>query len=362
MVDAGIRVLCLPKYDRKAASCRYRILQFLPFLERQGIECEVHPLFGGEYLDRKFATGKISPSEVGASLARRLKLIWSAENFDAVFMQYELFPYFPGTLLEKMLLRRKLPYIYDYDDAIFHQYDQHPNPAVRFSLKHKIAKVINAAAHVIAGNEYLARFAARVNERVSVLPTVIDLEKYPRQKEKGMAENRLTVGWLGSPSTSAYLKDIAAVLTQFCKETGAVVRLVGAGNIDLEGMHVERRDWSEATEVEEMNTFDIGIMPLTDDPWARGKSGFKLIQYMACGIPVVASPVGANREIVEDGVNGFHAITAEEWMSALKALHGNAELRETMGRAGRRKVEERYCLAVVAPKLEAVIRAVSSGR
>jgi glycosyltransferase involved in cell wall biosynthesis len=190
---------------------------------------------------------------------------------------------------------------------------------------------------------------------VEVIPTVIDLANYPL-KDSGSASKVFTIGWIGSPSTARYLKAIAPALAELCKGGRARVCLVGSGPIDLKDVPVEVIAWDEKTEVDEIRRFDVGIMPLPDEPWARGKCGFKLIQYMACGLPVVASPVGVNSEIVDDGVNGYLASTTDEWVSALEALMADAELRRQMGAAGRKRVEEKYCLAVTAPKFVELLK------
>jgi glycosyltransferase involved in cell wall biosynthesis len=159
----------------------------------------------------------------------------------------------------------------------------------------------------------------------------------------------------GSSSTARYLRDIAPALARVCRDGRARVRLVGSGSVDLPGVPVEGVGWREETEVDEIRGFDVGIMPLPDAPWARGKCGFKLIQSMACGLPVVASPVGVNAEIVEDGGNGFLATTQDAWKAALMRLAGDEALRRRMGQAGRQKVEARYCLQVTAERLVAVV-------
>jgi glycosyltransferase involved in cell wall biosynthesis len=144
-------------------------------------------------------------------------------------------------------------------------------------------------------------------------------------------------------------------LAEFCKNRRARVCLIGSGPINLPGVPVELIDWREDTEIEDIRRFDVGIMPLPDEPWARGKCGFKLIQYMACGLPVVASPVGVNSEIVQDNVSGFLATSTSEWVDALNVLLDSVETRRKMGAAGRQRVQEKYCLTVTAPKLVEVL-------
>ena len=165
----------------------------------------------------------------------------------------------------------------------------------------------------------------------------------------------------GSSSTARYLRDIAPALARVCRDGRARVRLVGSGSVDLPGVPVEGVGWREEAEVDEIRSFDVGIMPLPDAPWARGKCGFKLIQSMACGLPVVASPVGVNGEIVADGADGFLARDAGEWVAALARLKGDAALGGRLGKAGRRKVEARYCLQVTGARVVAVVRGAMGG-
>jgi glycosyltransferase involved in cell wall biosynthesis len=276
-----------------------------------------------------------------------------------VVVEYELLPFFPA-LFERWLAWRGCRLVVDYDDALFHQYDQHANPWVRRLLGGKIATVMRLANTVVVGNAYLASYARQVGaKRVEMIPTVINLARYPATPPVSDPPV-FTIGWIGSPSTARYLRDIAPALAEVCKGGRARVRLIGSGPIDLPGVPVEVLPWREDTEVDEMRRFDVGIMPLLDEPWARGKCGFKLIQYMACGLPVVASPVGVNAEIVEDGVNGSLATTTANWVQSLKALRADVEMRKRMGVAGRRRVEERYCLGVAAPKLVALLQSIAN--
>jgi glycosyltransferase involved in cell wall biosynthesis len=347
-----MKVLMLTKYGPKAASCRYRFLQYLPYLEREGIHCTIAPLFDDCYLEHKFRTGSADVLHVGRALIRRTRDLLSAANYDAVLLHYEAFPYLPSTF-EAFLRWRGIPYLCDYDDAIFHNYDHHTNLLVRLLLGKKIPRVMSGASQVLAGSEYLEDFARRHNRSVHRLPTVVDTDLYTTAD---CAErNGFTVGWIGSPSTAEYLAEVADPLRLFCKSSGARVALVGSGPIDLPDVPLDIKSWSEDSEIEDIRRFDVGIMPLPDSPWARGKCAFKLIQYMACGLPVVASPVGMNKEVVEHGVNGFLAQTSGEWIDALTSLHLDAELRSRFGAAGRLKVVQRYSLQVTAPRLAACL-------
>lgn len=315
----------------------------------------VSPLFDDAYLAYKYAFGRASTVAVLRAFVQRLWAVIRLPRAAVVVVEYELLPWFP-TLLERWLAWRECRIMVDYDDALFHQYDAHPNPWVRRLLGGKIAAVMRLAHTVVAGNAYLADYARRSGaSRVAVIPTVIDLANYPL-KHSDSACKAFTIGWIGSPSTARYLKMIAPALAELCKGSRARVCLVGSGPIVLKDVPVEVIAWGEKTEVDEIRRFDVGIMPLPDEPWARGKCGFKLIQYMACGLPVVASPVGVNSEIVENGVNGYLASTTDEWIRALKAMMADAELRRQMGVAGRKRVEEKYCLAVTAPRFVELLK------
>jgi len=353
-----VRLLFLTRYAHMGASSRYRFLQYIPWLEREGMECVVSPLFDDDYLVRRYQTGHAGRVDVLKAFAKRMLVLFKVRSFDVVVVEKELLPYVPA-LPEWLLNRLGVPYIADYDDALFHQYDQHPNKLFRALMGNKIALVMRRSALVTAGNPYLAEYARRAGApRVEVLPTVIDLDKYALLPKDNDPARVFTIGWIGSPSTSKYLRDIAPALAEVCAKGRARVVLVGSGEVDLPGVPVEIVPWSEATEVANIQRFDAGIMPLVDSPWERGKCGFKLIQYMACGLPVVGSPVGVNSEIVEHGVNGFLATDHADWVAALSGLRDDAALRARLGQEGRVKVERQYCLQVTAPRMAELMRFV----
>ena len=354
-----VKVLLLHKYGPKAASFRYRFQQYLPYLESNGLECTVSSLLDDDYLTYRFDTGRISVRPVFRAFARRLSDLVHAHRYDLVIIYCELLPYFPA-VLERYLEARKIPYIVDLDDAIFHSYDQSEVPFVRWLLGGKIKKVIQGASCVFAGSRYLADYSRQQNSNVVILPTVIDLNRYERIKkvEQGLRKP-FTIGWIGSPSTSLYLESIGHVLRKFCEQHDARVVLVGSGNIQLPEVPVEFREWAEATEISDLLEFDVGIMPLSDSPWSRGKCGFKLIQYMACGLPVIASPVGVNVDIVDHGQNGFLAGTEQQWLEALNTLWKDPELRGSMGAAGRQRIEAKYSVQVTAPIVVQKVRDVA---
>ncbi|SIS10413.1 glycosyltransferase [Natronorubrum thiooxidans] len=349
--------LFLTKYDRKGASSRYRSLQYFPHLEEAGINCSHAPLFSNAYLETLYETGERPLAGVVRSYLRRLRDLLTVREYDVIVLEKELLPYAPA-LFERLLGRLETPYIVDYDDAIFHNYDRSGNPLVRTLLGTKIDVVMREADAAVAGNEYLASRARKAGaSRVEIVPTVIDLEKYPHVPPS--EDGPFTIGWIGSPTTAQYVEAISPALRAVCDRRDARVVLVGSGAVELPGVPLEVREWSEETEVEDIAEFDVGIMPLVDTPWERGKCGFKLIQYMACGKPVVASPVGVSAEIAEEDMNGLHAESLEEWTEGLMALCDDWELAQRMGERGRERVETEYCLTVTEPKWTQVLREVA---
>jgi glycosyltransferase involved in cell wall biosynthesis len=240
------------------------------------------------------------------------------------------------------------------DDAFFHA---HESTAL---LRDKLRQLISGASAVTAGNEYLAAYARRSNGNVHTVPTVVDTNIYrPRAKREGCVP---VIGWIGSPSTWDYVRPILPVLSDICSGGRARFLAVGAGpaaNADrFDGMELQK--WSERSEVADVQRMDIGIMPLPDEPWARGKCGYKLIQYMACGLPVVASPVGVNRHIVEEGKSGFLRTATEDWHGALTELIANPALRTAFGYVGRKQIVGWYSLAAQAPRLVEILRTAAT--
>jgi glycosyltransferase involved in cell wall biosynthesis len=267
-----------------------------------------------------------------------------------LWIEKELWPWAPAWL-ERAAWRGK-PVLLDYDDAIFHNYDLHRSAAVRRLYGGKIDALMQHASMVVAGNDYLAERARRAGAAsVEVLPTVVDLERYAPPVRPGVdAAKPVVIGWIGSPATVGYLQALAEPLARVAAGRAIELHVIGA-SAALPGVAVVQVPWSEAGEVQAIGGCDIGIMPLLDSPWERGKCGYKLIQYMACGLPVVASPVGANMHIVEPGVSGFLADGPAQWEAALVQLADDVALRRRLGRAGRAAVEAHYSLQVAAPRL-----------
>jgi glycosyltransferase involved in cell wall biosynthesis len=285
----------------------------------------------------------------------RARELLRAGAYDLVWIEKEALPWIPA-VLERSLLRRKVPYVLDYDDAVFHQYDLSSSRLVRMILGRKHPQLMQGATLVIAGNEYLADFA-RVSggSAVHVLPTVVDLDRYPGLPHSPGASGPPRVGWIGQRATAECLLPLRETFAGLAADGLARFRAIGVDAQCL-GLPMESVLWSEESESRLVAELDVGIMPLNDRPFERGKCGYKLIQYMACGLPVIASPVGVNTKIVRHGVNGFLAETPAEWEKALRTLLADPELRRRMGQEGRKQVEQEYCIQVTGPVLASLLK------
>jgi glycosyltransferase involved in cell wall biosynthesis len=357
-----MKILSLSRYDRLGSTSRVRAYQYLPYLRSEGIEITEAPLFEGEYLRRLYAGERIGYGYICFAYLSRLISLLRGFRFDLLWIEKELLPFLPPWC-EIFLSACGIPYIVDYDDATFHQYDLHPNKLVRHVLGQKIDTVMRRAALVMVGNEYLAARARQAGaRRVACLPTVVDLERYEIAIKPREGTRSFQIGWIGSPVTAHYLELVAEALRQISQESNTRLIVVGAERVRLDGVPLELRAWTEEAEVCDIQSFDVGIMPLADGPWEQGKCGYKIVQYMACGKPAVASPVGINKQIIEDGMNGFLATTTSQWVCALRALRDHEHLRERLGRRARMTVEKEYSLQVTAPRLVSLLRSVMIDR
>ena len=349
-----MKVLYLTKYTRLAGSSRMRSYQHFPYLEKAGMQVTVKPFFDDAYL-KDFYAGKKNISAVLKSYVKRLGVLFSICSYDRVVIEKEIFPFLPA-LAEWMLKLLGIQYIVDYDDAIFHNYDQSSNPIIKKFLGNKIANVMRFSGTVVAGNQYLADYAARSGAKnIEIIPTVIDLERYPVKQNTDA--DQFIVGWIGTKTTfEKHLlpcKDWIKALQ--IQDPNIRFHIVGiTEDMDL-GKNVQYIRWTEETEVAEILKMDIGLMPLQDSKWEKGKCAYKLIQYAACGIPGVASDVGMNREVTVPGETGILASADEEWIQAIKTLKSNTELRHQMGRNARKKVEERYCIQQTSTKWKEIL-------
>jgi len=352
-----MKVLFITPYPIEGASSRYRIYQYLHLLEINDIKTKVRPFISSKLQNVIYKKNKLLISfYLLLSSINRIIDVFRCFNYDIVFIHREAFPFGPN-IIERIfkLIGKKI--ILDFDDAIFLPYAKKSRFALRITPKDRTISLIKLADHIIVGNNYLCDFVKPINNNVSLLPTPIDTDKFTLKISR---ENITTIGWVGSFSTSEYINEVEQAIKYLSSKYNIKFRIVGSGrNISIPGVNVENIEWSLKNEVIDFQKINIGIYPLPNDLWARGKCGFKAIQYMSCGVPVVASPIGVNKEIIKDGFNGFLAETQEDWIKKIELLINDKELRTRIGKEGRRTVEEKYSVSANFPKLLQILKSLS---
>jgi glycosyltransferase involved in cell wall biosynthesis len=318
---------------------RFRLEQWEPYLRQLGVEITY-----AAFEDPELSATLHKPGNVGRKMrliakafGRRAGVVRSLRGFDAVYLFREAALLGPP-IFERLVHRSGVPTIFDFDDAVFVPYVSPSNGYLSYlKFPTKTKTICRLATHVIAGNPYLADYARQTNPNVSIVPTTIDTEKYSTVPRK---QNEVPViGWSGSFSTVQHLDSLAGALKRLGRKETFRLVVIGTPVYKIDGVDVEALPWRSATEVSDLRQIDIGIMPLPDESWSRGKCGLKALQYMALGIPTCCSPVGVNSDIIQDGVNGFLAATEDEWVEKLTQLLHDQNLRQRLGAAGRATVE-----------------------
>ena len=358
---ALLKVLLLTRYASLGASSRVRFLQFTAAFSDFGIVVTASPLLSDCDLDHKYRTGGYGWPRLVRGYAKRMAVLLGHGRFDVVWIEKEALPWLPAWF--ELALLRRTPYVLDFDDAIFHNYDRHRSSSVRRLFGRRIDKLMSRARLVVAGNEYLRDRARAAGAKwVETVPTVVDLDRYPPPDAAGeRAPGPIRVVWIGSPSTGQYLSLLAGPLAQLAARHEIVLHVIGAGPVELPGLTVKSLPWSAATEAGAIRACDIGVMPLFDSDWERGKCAYKLIQYMACGLPTVASAIGANVSVTVDGDTGFVVSGNAQWVAALERLICDPDLRHRLGQAGRQRVEQHYSLQSTALRLGAMLKQAGGG-
>ena len=346
-------------YGPRAASHRVRLSQFKPGLAAAGIQLQIQSLLDDAYLRNSFAGERPSWRRLLTAYGQRLHVLSCSKGFDLAIVYAELLPLLPAWL-EQQLLR--IPYILDLDDAFHLKYRSGRLGLMRPLLGGKLDRLMSGAAAITAGNQQLAAYASRFHSRVSLLPSVVDTDLlHPASSASAReAASVFTVGWIGSPSTARYLSLLIEPLRRLALEQSVRLVVVGGPAPVIAGVEVIEQPWSQEHEPALIQQFDVGVMPLPDTPWTRGKCAYKLIQCMACAVPVVASRVGANVETVPPEC-GLLAGSTAEWVAAFRQLAADPGLRQRMGAAARQWVVQRYSLRSALPVLTGVIqRAVAA--
>ncbi len=354
-----MKVLALASYPIEAAATRYRLEQFVAPLAERGISLTVHPFLDSKLFEQLYRREVITRTAIRliAAAVLRFKEVWAARNSDLVLIQREAMMFGPP-LIEWLITRvSRCPMVLDLDDATYVSYTSPTYGRVGKAVKWftKTDDLIRWASLVTCGNRAIAEYVATRGAVARIIPTVVDTEKFRPTVRKN--EGPVVLGWIGTHSTFPYLESIFPVLQELASKHRLRLKVVGGGKelISIPGVDVENLPWKLEREVSDFQSIDIGLYPidysLYSDKWASGKSGFKAIQYMAVGVPYVATPVGAVREIGQAGATHFCAESADEWRDYLDILLTDRDKREQMGAAGRSYICENYSLPAQADKL-----------
>ena len=312
------------------AASRYRVLQYIPYLEAKGVEVTV--------------------SLYPRTLKENFRFFNNLSQYDIVFLQRKRF----NQPRLGWLRKRAKRIVYDFDDSVMYRNSKAKDP-ISSTRRRRFVQMIKKSDFIIAGNEFLKREVLPFNPNVEVIPTTIDQERY-HLKTYPVQQERVTLGWIGDHGSIHYLEKMRPIFEKIGQKYSHVeLKIVCDTFFSCEKMKVVKKKWNSEEEVADLQGFDIGLMPLVDDPWSWGKCGLKIIQYQGVGVPVVCTPVGINKDLVEDGVNGFYAMNPEEWEKKLSFLIEDSELREKMGKEGRKRVLESYTYQACAPRLFSIL-------
>lgn len=356
-----MKILFFTQGDEICAASRTRVYQYLQSLCSNGIGCRVVPmikgvLYKGALILRHNRIDKLIYAffYLIFNYIKSFQVVILARDYDVIFIQRVLMPKLLASLLKKI----NSNIIFDFDDAIFTTENINRGMLNRLRLKRNkelLQHMLTISKAVIVENGYNRDFAMQFNKNIFIITGPIDTVRY--SPAKNLTENRsMTIGWIGSPTTSIYLHRLKDVFRELSKRYKFTLKLVGAVNLDMPGVTITKKEWNLDTEISELRSFDIGIMPLPDDEWTKGKGGYKLLQYLSMGIPAVSTPVGINKEIVQDGINGFLVNTDQGWIERLALLMEDGRLRKALGESGRKLMEENYSVMVSFPRFLEIIK------
>lgn len=362
-----MKVLGLASYPLEAAATRYRLEQFVEPLASRGIELEVRPFLDSRLFTSLYRREELPRNALGLVRAAlgRLGDVWAARGADVLLVQREAMMFGPPVVEWLASRAGGCPLVLDLDDATYVSYTSPTYGRVGSALKWfgKTDDLIEWAKVVTCGNRSIAEYVEAKGTRAVIIPTVVDTERF---RPSPVVEEREppVVGWVGTHSTYPYLESVFPALQELRRAARFRLKIVGAGRekISLPGVEVESLPWKLEREIADFQSFDIGVYPIVPSEWAAGKSGFKSIQYMAVGVPFVATPIGASAEIGEEGVTHFCATTGDEWLAALSRLLSDKTLRRRMGEAGRRHALVHYDVPAQADKLAQALRDAAGGR
>lgn len=343
MSSKKILILC-PYPEHCAPSQRLKFEQYYDFLRSEGYELEISPFMSEAFWKIVYRPGNLAGKawHTFRGYLRRTRDLIRAKRYDAVYVHLWVTP-FGLPLFERLLLARTKHVLYDIDDLVYLKENKSAANGFIASLKgrKKPIMLMKKAKHVITCTPHLDAFVRELNPATTDISSTINTETYLPQERHN---DPVIIGWSGSHSTSKYMYLLEDVLKAVHAEIPFVLKVIGDPSFHIEGLDIRAIAWNEATEVADLNTFDIGVYPLPDEEWVLGKSGLKALQYMALEIPTVATAIGANFRVIEDGVSGFLVHNETEWKNRLMALLNDARLRKSIGSAARERVEALYSI------------------
>jgi glycosyltransferase involved in cell wall biosynthesis len=335
-------ILFITKYPIEGPSSRYRVYQYIEYLEEKNYNCTVKPLMNSDLYKNIYLNNNSSLKNIFLRIYTEFKKTFtnlSAKDYDVIIIQKEITPWGINPFF---LNKYKDKIIFDFDDAIF----------LKKSREVYMAYILKKVNSVIAGNDYLKEYATKYNNVTTIIPTPIDLKKYGDRKIHKEKDN-IVIGWVGTKSNLKYIDRIKELIISLNNSYNITLEIVSNGKYQLEDkdINIINKSWSLEDEIRDIKSFDIGIMPLEDDEWTKGKCAFKAIQYMGLGIPTVSSNVGFNKEVIDNSKDGFLVTNQKEWKNKVELLINDVKLRNEIGTAARKKVEDHYSIQANLPKL-----------
>lgn len=356
-----MKILFLVPYPSEGASNRIRVEQFIPYLNSAGIVTRVRPFVNKKFYEVLYLPKHYMKKIFWFSLCtfNRILDIVRAMKYDVIFIHREAYP-LGGAIIESILHMMRKPIIYDFDDAIYLPNTSEHNVYIeRLKNPRKTERIIKMANLVIVGNGYLKKYAEHYNANVHIIPSSVDTARYTHPATPG-SDDKVVIGWIGSDTTKRFLRVIKEALEELSgRYPKMFLKVVGASPFNSKLPNVINKRWAMEDEITDLQSFDIGVMPMPNNEWTRGKCGFKALLYMSCGVPVVAANAGVNAEIIKDGDNGFLASNTREWIKKLTILIEDKELRRKMGDRGRQTVERLYSVKSNAPKFVALVSGIA---
>lgn len=339
------KIIFFTKYTQKGPSSRYRSYQYQYLIEKE-FEVKYYPLFDDEYINNLFCNKKTNYLKLFKYYSSRIINVFKYLGTEKiVFIEYELLPYFPP-ILEYLLFKTNVRFFLDYDDAVFHNYDLNSNPIIKYFFKNKIPVVAKYADTIITGSPYLTKYLSRYNNNIVEIPTSISYQYYSNNRKKNNG-NKIVIGWLGSNTTTWNLLEIKDVIDKVVNENSNVIfRFCGFNNkysSFFNSKNIEFIEWSSLNEIIFLNSISIGIMPLSETLFNKGKCGFKLIQYMAMGKPTISSPLDANIKINRDNGNLF-ASSKSDWYKSLTYMINNMDQFSKIGVSNTEIIKKYYSI------------------